>query len=88
MMFICLCIFVCICLQVFTVLEQEFADCPWPVPPSAILKFLPIPEDPVGTPKRRNSEAVLRSMLGRDKRFKEASTWEFKDAGAKKSPVT
>ena len=78
----------CLCLQVFTVLDQEFADCPWPVPPSAILKFLPIDEDPVGTPKRRNSEAVLRAMLGKDKRFKLSANWEFKDVGGQRPPAT
>ena len=61
-------------------LDDEFKDCPWPVPPSAILKYLPIPEDPPGKHKRRNSEAVLRDMLGRDKKFKSISQWEFRDA--------
>ena len=68
-------------LQVYQVLDEEFHDCPWPVPPSALLKFLPISEDPEGTPKRRNSEAVLRDMIGRDKRYKTISNWEFRDAG-------
>ena len=68
------------CHQVYKVLDDEFEDCPWPVPPSAIMKFVPIPEDPTGKPKRRNNEAVLRDILGRDKRFKNISQWEFRDA--------
>ena len=67
----------------FKVLDDEFEDCPWPIPPSAVLKFVPIPEDPAGTPKRRNSEAVLRDMVGRAKKLREISTWEFLDAGVR-----
>ena len=68
-------------MQVYNVLDEEFEDCPWPVPPSAILKFVPIAEDPAGKPKRHNSEAVLRDMIGRGKMLREISHCEFLDAG-------
>ena len=64
-------------------LDDEFDDCPWPVPPSALLKFVPIAEDPVGKSKRRNSEAVLRDMIGRGKMLRTISKWEFRDAGSR-----
>ena len=69
-------------------LDDEFEDCPWSIPPAAILKFVPIAEDPVGgTTNRHNSEAVLRDMIGRAKMLREISNWEFCDAGLR-PPVT
>ena len=69
--------------QVYHVLDTEFSDCPWPLPPSAILKFLPVDEDPPETHKRRNSESVLRNMIAQGRRLKACSDWEFRDAGSR-----
>ena len=69
--------------DVYHVLDTEFADCPWPIPPSAILKYLPVDEDPPGTHKRRNSESVLRNMITQGRQLKACSGWEFRDAGSR-----
>ena len=63
----------CFYRQVYELLDEKFSECPWPVPPWAILNYLPIPEQPgVAT-----SEALLRKMKGQDKRYLLTSRWEF-----------
>ena len=62
-------------LQVYDVLEKNFADCTWPVPPSAILLHLPIKEQ---KEKGLNSEAILRSVITRDRSAKYGSTWDIR----------
>ena len=55
--------------------SKTFEDCPWPIPPSAILMFLPIAE----IPGVKNSEAILRKMVGDDKVLKYNSCWKFEN---------
>ena len=60
--------------DVYNLLDSKtFRDCPWPIPPSAILMFLPIAE----IPGVRSAEANLRKMHGDDKSLKYISNWKF-----------
>ena len=60
--------------DVYDLLDSKtFQDCPWPIPPSAILMFLPIAE----IPGVRSAEASLRKIHGDDKSLKYISNWEF-----------
>ena len=60
-------------LQVYGLLDQEFATCPWPVPPSAILLHLPFAEN---RDKNQTRESVMRDMLSKHKK---EYKWEFKE---------
>ena len=81
-------IFICVslheyfpcCTQVYELLENEFSSCPWPVPPAAILKHLPIPEVRGGK-KEQTSEMVLKQMIKNDKSMKTFSPWNFRPVG-------
>ena len=67
-------------LQVYDVLENNFADCPWPVPPSAILMYLPIKEQ---RQKGMTSEAVLRKIVSRDKKQRHCYHWLIRDVNVR-----
>ena len=56
--------------------RPEMMECPWPLPPSAILLRLPIPEDPgVAT-----SERQLRKLIRYSKSpLKSSSPWQFEN---------
>ena len=56
-------------------LDEQFCNCPWPVPPSAILMHLPIAEE---KPKQ-TSEAILRSIISRDKKWRNFGNWDIRD---------
>ena len=62
--------------QVYQVLEENYRDCPWPVPPHAILMHLPVQEQRA---KGRTSEAILRQIVGRDKRMRHCFHWDIRD---------
>ena len=62
-------------MQVYDLLKNKYHDCPWPVPPCAILMHLPVKEE-YG---QNTSEARLRKMLGDDKRWRRVSPWTFSD---------
>ena len=61
--------------QVYDCLEQKFATCPWPIPPSAILMALPI-EEIAG---KKTREQVLRRIIHLDRTRRLSSKWEFRD---------
>lgn len=61
-------------------LENNFADCPWPVPPSAILMHLPIKEQ---KQKGMTSEAVLRQIVSRDKKQRHCYQWLIRDVNVR-----
>ena len=61
--------------QVYEFLEQKFATCPWPIPPSAILMTLPIQE----IDGKRTREQVLRRIIKADKKWRHSTEWEFRD---------
>ena len=61
--------------QVYQFLEQQFATCPWPIPPSAILMALPIQE----IDGKRTREQVLRRIIKADKKWRHVSELEFRD---------
>ena len=63
-------------LQVYEVLENNYRDCPWPVPPSAILMHLPVAER---KDKGLTSEAILRRIVGADKRQRHCFQWEIRN---------
>lgn len=47
-------------MQVFMLLqEKQFAECEWPLPPSAILMHVPLPEEP----GKRTAEQKLRRLI-------------------------
>ena len=62
-------------MQVYAMLDDVFHDCPWPVPPSAILLHIPVQEN---KPKQ-TSEAILRDVLGRDRKWKSFGNWDIRD---------
>ena len=61
--------------QVYQVLDKHFADCPWPVPPSAILMHLPIEE----IPGVKTREEVLRDIIGFDMKWRKTVKWQFQN---------
>ena len=61
--------------QVYAFLEQKFANCPWPIPPSALLMELPIEE----IADKRTREQVLRGIIIKDKKWRHSTKWEFRD---------
>lgn len=63
-------------LQVYDVLKNNYADCPWPVPPSAILMHLPIKEQ---RQKGMTSEAILRQIVSRDRKYRHCANWLIRD---------
>jgi len=58
---------------VFELLDDEFAACPWPVPPSAILLHLPFAEK---REHNMNREAVMRDILSKHKKV---YNWQWKE---------
>ena len=73
-------------LQVYNLLETPtFKDCPFPIPPSAILYHLPIVE--VDESKKKNRDPVLRETVSRDKTVEACSPWQFQDINAKHPPT-
>ena len=62
--------------QVYQVLEEHYRDCPWPVPPHAILMHLPVQEQRA---KGLTSEAILRQIVGKDKRMRHCFRWDIRD---------
>ena len=62
-------------------LDEYFLHCPWPVPPHAILRFVPIEEEKVkhadGSVTGLTSEGVLRRLYRNDKILKKTSAWNF-----------
>ena len=62
--------------QIYQVLEENFKDCPWPVPPSAILLHLPVQEN---KDAGLTSEAILRQVVGRDKRQRHCYDWSIRN---------
>ena len=76
-----MCLYV-LCSQVYRVLDERFSSCPWPVPPHAILRFIPIQQQVIsicGKERLCTSEVVLRNMHWKDKKFKKISPWKFVD---------
>ena len=67
-------------MQVYEVLEKHFKNCPWPVPPSAILMHLPVQED---REKGLTSEAILRDIVSRDKKQRNCFPWIIRDVGVR-----
>jgi len=63
-------------MQVYEVLQKQYADCPWPIPPSAILMHLPIREQ---KQKGMTSESILRKIISCDKRQRHCYNWLFRD---------
>ena len=61
-------------LQVYELLDTEFSECPWPVPPSSILLHLPFKE--MRADKNWTREEVLRWVDQKDNKFR---NWEFKE---------
>lgn len=61
------------CRSIVSWTGSKFADCPWPLPPSAILLCAPIHE----IPGQKTSEELLRKMHGNDKILKYNSAWQF-----------
>lgn len=59
-------------MQVFNVLDDIFNDCPWPVPPSAILLHLPFMEK-----TEKENEAKLRALISTDKSQLHCTDWKF-----------
>ena len=59
-------------------LDDVFEDCPWPVPPAAIIRHLGITEE-----RDKTSEQVLYQLLGRDKKWRYVSKWKFCEVKAK-----
>ena len=74
----CICIthFFIFVIQVYQVLEEKFRDCPWPVPPSAILLNLPVQER---KEQGLTSEAILRRVIGADKRQRHCFPWTIRN---------
>ena len=64
-------------LQVYKMLDEDeqFCNCPWPIPPSAILLHLPIAE---AKPKQ-TSEDILRYIISRDKQWRNFGNWDIRD---------
>ena len=56
-------------------LDEVFAKCPWPVPPSSILLHIPIKEQ---KPTRTN-EAILHDVITRDRNWRNFGNWEFRN---------
>ena len=63
-------------LQIYEVLDTHYSDCPWPVPPSALLMHLPIKED---REKGRTSEAILRDIVSRDRKQRQCFPWDIRN---------
>ena len=61
------------CSQVYEVLDEEFAQCPWPVPPSSILLHLPFKER---RGKKLTREAVMCEVVSKDHKW---HNWEFRE---------
>ena len=61
-------------------LDEYFHDCPWPVPPSAILLHLPVQEDKSAG---LTSEAMLRKVIGADKRQRYCHDWQIRNVDVK-----
>ena len=59
-----------ICMQVYKVLDDDFANCPWPIPPSAILLRLPFNEDPAPAPKKPSEGCTPPAKKNRSHRTK------------------
>ena len=62
--------------EVYEVLEKNYSECPWPVPPSSILMHLPVQEDKEAG---LTSEAILRRIIGADKRARHCFQWEIRN---------
>ena len=56
-------------------LDEVFGNCPWPVPPSAILLHIPIAEK---KPKK-TSESVLREVISRGRKWRQFAKWDIRD---------
>ena len=60
--------------QVYEVLEKNFMNCPWPIPPSSVLMYLSLEE----VPGVQTREERLRSVIAHDMKWRHASNWEFR----------